>query len=207
MAQFGKRGVIGGARPPLSPQPAAVATMAAPTPTQSAGARTEAMAGMFRTAIFLLLAGAAYWFLILPYAGGVVRDLRLSGTWQPAYDMQVVDGRCKRYNFVITLCSARMKSRARPDLPPTSVDYMMAFVRGAEPLVAVRSTRDTSAVSIGAAADRHLVNRTLTFLFLTGVFIAIFLVCGLLMLAAGNGRAADREAASGAGDMKGAEPA
>ena len=185
MAQFGKRGLIHDQSAKTRfPAPAAnVLRASQATPMVDAAFVTATMS--VKSIMFLLAAAAGFWFCILPYAGDIIRDHRLSGTWQPAYDMQVVDARCKRYNFIVTLCSARMKSRARPDQAQSAIGYMMAFSRGDEPVVPVRSTTDPSAVSLSSAAVTHLANRTMTFLVLGGGFAASIL-CSLFLLLAGR---------------------
>src|SRR5438046_2244510 len=60
--------------------------------------------------IALLACGAMLYGLVASYGSDIVRDHRLSGTWQPAYDLQAMDGKCKRTNFIITFCSAKIKS-------------------------------------------------------------------------------------------------
>jgi hypothetical protein len=133
----------------------------------------------FRSLIGLLLCVAGLYGLIATYGREIVRDHLLSGTWQPAYDLRAVDGKCGRTNFVITTCTAKIKSVARPDQAPTSHSFLMFFSGGGgEVLVPVRSTKDRTAVSIFYSAETKLWNRTLSFLFATGA-LALFGVIAL----------------------------
>lgn len=128
----------------------------------------------FRSLIALLACGAMLYGLVVSYGPDLVRDHRLSGTWQPAYDLRAVSGKCQRNNFVVTFCSAKIKSVARPDQAPTEHRFMMLFSGGGgEALVPVRSTADRAAVSIHYAADTKLLNRTLSFLAAAGI-LALF---------------------------------
>ncbi len=188
MAQFGKRGID-------HTPPRAMIQMSSERGDPSTGdAHPDPAKSAVQHAFLALIAAVGYWLLIVPYVGDLIRDHRLSGSWQPAYDVQVLDARCKRYSFVVTLCSARIKPLARPDQSPVAVDYMMAFVRGADPIVPVRSTLDTSAVTIGSAVQSHLLNRTITFFVLTAAFAALFVI-GLLMVMASLGDRNRRSAA------------
>ncbi len=76
--------------------------------------------------VFIACAAMLYG-LFASYGPNLVRDHRLSGTWQPAYDLRASDGECKRTNFVITFCSAKIRSVARPDLAPTTHRFFMLF--------------------------------------------------------------------------------
>ncbi len=137
MAQFGKRG-IDHVRPVSHAAPRRASRWLGPRrPLQEMLSRSRQK--RVQHAFLALIAAVGFWLLIVPYVGDLIRDHRLSGSWQPAYDVQVLDARCKRYSFVVTLCSARIKPLARPDQSPVAVDYMMAFVRGADPIVPVRS--------------------------------------------------------------------
>jgi hypothetical protein len=128
----------------------------------------------FRWLIALLACGAGLYVLVVNYAPDLIRDHRLAGTWQPAYDLRATDGKCERTNFVITFCSAKIKSVARPDQAPISHSFLMFFSSGrGEALVPVRSTTDRAAVSIFYSADTKLLNRTLSFIFAAGI-MALF---------------------------------
>lgn len=128
----------------------------------------------FRWFIVLVACAGGIYFLFANYGLDLLRDHRLAGTWQPAYDLQVTDGKCERTNFVITFCSAKIKSVARPDQAPISHSFLMFFSSGGgEALVPVRSTTDRSAVSIFYAAETKLWNRTLSLIFAVGI-LALF---------------------------------
>ncbi len=128
----------------------------------------------FRSLIASLACGAVLYGLLVSYGPDLLRDHRLSGTWQPAYDLRAVDGKCERSNFVITFCSAKIKSVAKPEQAPIDHRFMMLFTGGGgEALVPVRSTADRTAVSIFYAADTKLWNRTLSFISALGI-MALF---------------------------------
>jgi hypothetical protein len=143
-------------------------------------AEHETAAPPFRSFLGLLACCAGLYFLFASYAPDILRDHRLAGTWQPAYDLQAMDGKCERTNFVLTTCTAKIKSVAIPDQAPITVSFLMLFSGGGgEALVPVRSTKDRAAVSIFYAAETKLWNRTLSFLSLA-FLIAFF---GLVALA------------------------
>src|SRR3954466_14359027 len=99
--------------------------------------------------IAVLACGAMLYGLVASYGPDIVRDHRLAGTWQPAYDLRASDGKCERTNFVITFCTVKISSVARPDQAPTTHKFMMLFSGGGgEALVPARSTTDRGAVSI-----------------------------------------------------------
>jgi len=135
----------------------------------------------FRWLIMFVACGAMLYGLFASYGPDIVRDHRLSGTWQPAYDLRVTDGKCKRTNFIATFCEAKILSVARPDQAPINHGFFMLFSGGGgEALVPVRSTKDRNAVSIYYAAETKLWNRTLTFIFSAGLVslfgaVALFL--------------------------------
>lgn len=117
----------------------------------------------FRSLFALLIFGGGCWAMIMIYGADLVRDHRLSGTWEPAYDLRPIEGRCERKNFVITDCKAKIASVAKPDQAPITVTFMMLFTGGGgEAMVPVRSTKDRNAVSIHYAAETKLLNRTLS---------------------------------------------
>jgi hypothetical protein len=127
-----------------------------------------------RWLIVLLACGAMFYGLVASYGPDIVRDHRLAGTWQPAYDLRATEGKCERTNFVITFCSAKIRSVANPDQAPIAHRFMMLFAGGGgEALVPVRSTTDRAAVSIFYAAETKLWNRTLSFIFAAGL-LALF---------------------------------
>jgi hypothetical protein len=133
---------------------------------------------------WLLLCLACSWLLyamLTSYGPDILRDHRLAGTWQPAYDLQAVEGKCERTNFVSTFCNVKIKSIARPDQAPISHSFFMLFSSGAgEALVPVRSTRDRTAVSIAYTAETKLWNRTLSFV-LSLVLMALVDAAAILM--------------------------
>ena len=139
--------------------------------------------------VFIACAAMLYG-LLASYGPDIVRDHRLSGTWQPAYDLRASDGECKRTNFVITFCSVKIRSVARPDLAPTTHRFFMLFSGGGgEALVPVRSTKDRAAVSIHYAAEAKLLNRTVSFV-LSAVILTLFAFGAMLVfLRAANLRA------------------
>ncbi|MCK1477323.1 hypothetical protein IVB27_21585 [Bradyrhizobium sp. 197] len=127
-----------------------------------------------RWLIVMVACGAMLYGLFVSYGPEILRDHRLAGTWQPAYDLEAMDGKCERTNFVITFCSAKIKSVARPDQAPTTHKFFMLFSGGGgEALVPVRSTTDRAAVSIFYTAETKLWNRTLSFILSAGI-IALF---------------------------------
>src|SRR3954470_20873293 len=136
----------------------------------------------FRWLLVLLACGAMLYGLFVSYGPDILRDHRLAGTWQPAYDLQAMEGKCERRNFVITFCSAKIRSVANPDQAPIAHRFMMLFAGGGgESLVPVRSTADRAAVSIFYAAETKLWNRTLSFIFSAGI-LALFSVGAVLAL-------------------------
>src|SRR5689334_1891786 len=56
----------------------------------------EALGHPFRWFVALIAFGAMLYGLVYSYGPDIVRDIRLSGTWQPAYDLRATDGECKR---------------------------------------------------------------------------------------------------------------
>lgn len=158
--------------------------MTAATATDHVTAEAARPAGTpFRWLVLVLLCGAGLYWLFSTYGSGILRDQRLAGTWQPAYDLRAGDGKCKRYNFVVTFCSARIKSVARPDQPAIELDFLMLFAGGkGEAMVPVRSTTDRTAVSIHYAAETRLWNRTLSFMAVAGL-MALFGIAGLFACA------------------------
>lgn len=174
---FGKRqSGVGSAAPALNVNNAATAQDHAVTKT------TAPVGHPIRWLIVLLASGAMLYGLVVSYGPDILRDHRLAGTWQPAYDLQATEGRCERKNFVITFCSAKIKSVANPSQAPIAHGFMMLFAGGGgEILVPVRSTTDRTAVSIFYAAETKLLNRTLSFIFAAGI-LALFCVGALLVL-------------------------
>ena len=153
---------------------------AGPTATSSRLANELQGPSPLRWFIMLVVCAAGLYHLLVSYGPDLWRDHRLSGTWQPAYDLHVTDGTCRRTNFVITTCDAKITSLARPDQAPISHSFLMLFSSGGgELLVPVRSTTDRSAVSIFYAADTKLWNRTLSLMLMVGMMALLDLVAVL----------------------------
>jgi hypothetical protein len=183
MAEFGKRNAPGATRAHGGPQAAPADLAAAIEVVKTGKLPYWANIGPLRLLLVFLGALAWFWWLVLPYGGPVLRDYRLAGTWQPAYDMRVVAPKCTRYNLSLTICSATLQSLAEPNQPPIPVDYMMAFSSGGgERLVPVRSTADPSAVSLAYAAETQLTNRMLTFLAIAFGAVMVVLTTGSALL-------------------------
>jgi hypothetical protein len=186
MAEFGKRNTIG-----IQPVHSSLTSRPGTSPrdTHSNGDVSAALAvvnsgkvpawtrfGPLRLVIVVLCTAAALWYVSATYAGEILRDLRLSGTWQTAYDLRAVDGSCRRVQLVITFCSAKIKSLAEPERAPVVTEFMMGFSSGGgEAIVPVRSTVDPSAVAVAYAAETRLVNRTLTWLVVTTILAALLI--------------------------------
>src|ERR1700761_3454264 len=163
MTQFGKRIAAGPAVSPNRPdnqQPDVGAALAAVTTGKLPAWTTM---GPIKLLIGVLLFAGGLYVTTVKYAGDLVRDVRLAGSWQVAYDLQAFDGSCPRHNFVVTLCSASIRSKAEPGRAPLASQFMMLFSGGGgEMLVPVRSTKDPSAVAIAYAAETKLANRTIS---------------------------------------------
>jgi hypothetical protein len=98
------------------------------------------------------------------YGPEVARDLRYAGTFRVADDLRATDGRCKRYVFLVTLCSAKIHSGVS-ERPTASTEFLMFFRSGdGAQLIPVRSNVDASAVGIQYAVSDVLFNRTLSLL-------------------------------------------
>ena len=155
--------------------------------SQAAPELDQAPAHPIRSFLGLLACCAGLYFLFVSYGPDILRDHRLAGTWQPAYDLRAVDGKCERTNFVLTTCTAKIISVARPDQAPIKVNFLMLFSGGGgEALVPVRSTTDRTAVSIFYAAETKLWNRTLSFVSLTAMVALFGAVAALLFWSAVN---------------------
>jgi len=187
MAEFGKRGIAlgngGASRRSSAPQTDISAALAVAT-TGKMPAWTRL--GPVRLGIIVLALAALLWHLTATYAGQILRDHRRAGTWQTAYDLQAVDGSCRRVQLLITFCSATIKSLAEPGRAPVVSEFMTGFSSGGgEIMVPVRSTADPSAVAIAYAAETKLANRTVTWLVLSA-FIAALLIASLSALLRGR---------------------
>jgi hypothetical protein len=126
--------------------------------------------------MLVLCVAGALWYVTATYAGEIWRDHRLAGSWQTAYDLQALDGSCRRVQFMVAFCSAKIKSLAEPGRAPVASEFMMGFSSaGGEAMVPVRSTLDPSAVAIAYAAETQLFNRTLTWLVLAVSLAALLM--------------------------------
>jgi hypothetical protein len=183
MAQFGKRNTIaaqpvfgrngGDARRPNASQTDVSAALAV---VKEGKVPAWTTFGPLRLVIAVLCTAAGLWYVTATYAGEIFRDHRLAGTWQTAYDLQAVDGSCRRVQLVITFCSAKIKSLAEPERAPVASEFMMGFSGGGgEVMVPVRSTANPSAVAIAYAAETQLVNRTLTWLVVAMILAALLI--------------------------------
>jgi len=98
------------------------------------------------------------------YGPDLARDLRYAGTFRVAFDLQATEGTCKRYMFLVSLCSAKIHSVTN-EWPTKSTEFLMSFRGGdGEAMIPVRSSVDASAVSIQYAVSDVLLNRTLSLL-------------------------------------------
>jgi hypothetical protein len=96
------------------------------------------------------------------YGPDLARDVRYASTFKVADDLRATYGRCKRYVFLVSLCSAKISS-VRNDQSTSSVEFLMAFRSGdGEAMIPVRSSADASAVSILYAVSDVLLNRILS---------------------------------------------
>ena len=172
---FGKR------QSGVGPAAQAINVNAAAVPGAAVTENAGAPGHPFRWFVALIAFGAMLYGLVFSYGPDIVRDLRLSGTWQPAYDLRAMDGKCERKSFIITFCSAKIKSVAMPDQAPIDLRFMMLFSGGGgEAMVPVRSTVNRAAVSIHYSAEAKLWNRTLSFVVsavILVLFCLVFLTC------------------------------
>jgi hypothetical protein len=130
-----------------------------------------AWATMSRMQVIGLALVAAIFVLgaVTYYGTELVRDLRYAGTYSVAYDLRASEGKCKRYMFLITDCTAKIHSAGRAQ--PETTAFLMFFRSGdGADLIPVRSSVDASAVSIRYAVDDVLLNRTLSLLAVTLFF-------------------------------------
>jgi hypothetical protein len=104
------------------------------------------------------------------YGPEVARDLRYAGTFRVADDLRATEGRCKRYVFLVSLCSVNIHS-VTSERSTSSTAFLM-FFRGGDgaEMIPVRSTVDASAVGIQYAVSDVLLNRTLSLLGITLFF-------------------------------------
>jgi hypothetical protein len=98
------------------------------------------------------------------YGPEVARDLRYAGTFRVADDLRATEGRCKRYMFLVSLCSVKIQS-VRNERSTNTTEFLMFFRGGdGEAMIPVRSSVDASAVGIQYAVSDVLLNRTLSLL-------------------------------------------
>jgi len=98
------------------------------------------------------------------YGPELARDLRYAGTFRMADDLRATEGRCKRYMFLVSLCSAKIHS-VRTERSTNSTEFLMFFQGGdGAAMIPVRSNIDASAVGIEYAVSDVLLNRTLSLL-------------------------------------------
>lgn len=113
--------------------------------------------------VFVLLLPALALAAIWCYGPDIVRDLRYAGTFTVATDLRATEGKCTRHAFMVTLCSAKIRSM-RGEAERSSA-FMMFFRSGdGAQLVPVRSTANASVVGIRYAVSDVLINRTLSLL-------------------------------------------
>jgi len=98
------------------------------------------------------------------YGPELARDLRHAGTFRVADDLRATEGTCKRYVFLVSLCSVKIHS-VTSERSTSSTEFLM-FFRGGDgaAMIPVRSSVDASAVSIQYAVSDVLLNRTLSLL-------------------------------------------
>jgi FtsH-binding integral membrane protein len=104
------------------------------------------------------------------YGPELVRDLRHAGTFRVADDLRATEGTCKRYVFLVSLCSVKIHS-VTSERSTSSTEFLM-FFRGGDgaAMIPVRSSVDASAVSIQYAVSDVLLNRILSLLGITLFF-------------------------------------
>ena len=122
------------------------------------------------------------------YGPELARDLRHAGTFRVADDLRATEGRCKRYIFLVTFCSAKIHS-VRNEQSTYSTEFLM-FFRGGDgaELIPVRSNVDASVVGIQYAVSDVLLNRTLS---LVGIALFFAWIAWLLLDCVRKGRYKD----------------
>src|SRR5262245_19569142 len=63
------------------------------------------------------------------YGPDLARDLRYAGTFRVADDLRATDGTCKRYVFLVSFCSAKIRSIMN-DRSTSSSEFLMFFRSG-----------------------------------------------------------------------------
>lgn len=190
MATFGKRGVVqpvsGSVKAKRDHQAHVVSEQlsAAAAVIGAGGLPAWTKVGPGQIVFSILLFAGILCFCFLPFAGDILRDHRLAGSWQPAYDMRVQGGSCTRYQFIATHCTAEIKSLSDAGRAPVAVGFLMGFTSGAgEFMIPVRSRIDPSAVTIAYAAETELANRTVTFLAFSGLLVLFIVMLSRQLLA------------------------
>jgi len=129
---------------------------------------------------FALLMAAMAFAALAYYGPEVSRDLRYAGTYEVAYDLRATEGNCRRYMFLVSLCSAEIHS-ADSNQSASSTRFLMFFRNGGGvAMIPVRSSADASAAGIQYAVSDVLLNRTLSLLGVTlffGWMAFVFLNC------------------------------
>jgi|RhiMethySRZTD1v2_1073278.scaffolds.fasta_scaffold432700_2 hypothetical protein len=122
------------------------------------------------------------------YGPELARDLRHAGTFRVADDLRATEGRCKRYIFLVTFCSAKIHS-VRTEQSPYSTEFLM-FFRGGDgaELIPMRSNVDASVVGIQYAVSDVLLNRTLS---LIGIALFFTWIAWVLLDCVRKGRYKD----------------
>ena len=78
---------------------------------------------------FALLMAAMAFAALAYYGPEVSRDLRYAGTYEVAYDLRATEGNCRRYMFLVSLCSAEIHS-ADSNQSASSTLFLMFFRNG-----------------------------------------------------------------------------
>jgi hypothetical protein len=129
---------------------------------------------------FALLMAAMAFAALAFYGPEVARDLRNAGTYDVAYDLRATEGTCRRYVFLVSLCSAEIHA-AGSGQSVSSTRFLMFFNSGdGAAMIPVRSSADASAVGIQYAVSDVLLNRILSLLGVTlsfGWMTVVFLNC------------------------------
>src|SRR5438270_13493155 len=105
MAQFGKRN---GGIPRRPDVPQADVSAALAVVKRGKVPAWTSYGPAYLVIVALCLAGLL-WHLTTTYAGEILRDHRLAGTWQTASDLQAVYGSCRRVELMVTCCSATIR--------------------------------------------------------------------------------------------------
>jgi hypothetical protein len=122
------------------------------------------------------------------YGPELARDLRYAGTFRAADDLRATEGRCKRYVFLVSICSVKIHS-VTSERSTSSTEFLM-FFRGGDgaEMIPVRSNVDASAVGIQYAVSDVLLNRTLSLL---GIILFFGWIAGMFLDCVRKGRYKD----------------